>query len=195
MITFTGAKPIALRTAPTPGHPKGSALSSHGQVAKMWQLFMDTYLNNGPGGKPYPVERFPDKAGTGDDTVGGAPSPTPTVPTPGNSPGCQQGNCQTGGPTGGPTGGLTGGPTTPPPAQDLSANASNTGQPGKVRLSWDNHGQGGVNIDWGDGKTEGGGGGGVTSHIYTTGGNYTITVTDSDDPSRKVTVPVTVNLP
>ena len=58
MITFTGDKPMPLRTTPSNGS-RGSKLSSHGQVAKMWQLFMDSYLDNGPGGKPYPMEQFP----------------------------------------------------------------------------------------------------------------------------------------
>ena len=141
-------------------------------------------------------EQFPAKAGTGDDQIGGAPSPTPTTVTPGTSPTCTPGTCPSGGPKGGggsPTGG--GGGASTPPAQNLDASASATGQPGRVRLTWDNHGQGGVNIDWGDGNTGGGGGGGITSHTYAAGGNYTITVTDSDDPTRTVTVNVTVNLP
>ena len=95
-----------------------------------------------------------------------------------------------------PGGGGPGGGSTTQPPNNLTANAANQGG-GKVRLHWDNDNQGGVVIDWGDGlpAESSGSSSGVLTHQYTKGGNYTITVTDADDPTRKTTVNVTVNLP
>src|SRR6185369_7833092 len=102
-----------------------------------------------------------------------------------------------GGPGGGGPGGRgPGGKSTTQPPNNLSANAGNQGG-GKVRLHWDNDNQGGVVIDWGDGLPgdSSGSSNGIMTHQYAKGGNYTITVTDADDPTRKTTVNVTVNLP
>lgn len=59
----------------------------------------------------------------------------------------------------------------------------------------DNHGNGPVTIDWGDGTATGsnaGDGVAVTSHQYTDNGIYNAVVTDSSDPALTRTVPVTV---
>ena len=136
MITLHRGQADATAYHPGNGATKGSKLSAHGQVAKLWQLFMDSYLKNG--GKPYPVEQFPAKAGTGDDhdrwrSVADADRRR----TPGNSPGCPPGNCPTGGRGGGGTGRRTGGggPTTPPPRAGSDGEHVEHRPAGKVRLS------------------------------------------------------------
>ena len=59
----------------------------------------------------------------------------------------------------------------------------------------DNHGQGDVTLDWGDGSdttTNPGDGEDVSTHTYAEAGEYTITATDADDDSRTTTQDVTV---
>src|SRR5699024_7339604 len=59
----------------------------------------------------------------------------------------------------------------------------------------DNHGQGDVPHDWGDGSdttTNPGDGEDVSTHTYAEAGEYTITATDADDDSRTTTQDVTV---
>ena len=59
-------------------------------------------------------------------------------------------------------------------------------------ISWDNDFFGPVTIDWGDGASDDGDEDGEASHPYAAPGDYTITVTDADDPSRTDQTTVTI---
>lgn len=60
-------------------------------------------------------------------------------------------------------------------------------------LTWDNGTNGPVTINWGDGSpAEDGAAAGTSSHQYAADGDYTITVTDADNPAGSSTVQVTV---
>jgi hypothetical protein len=59
-------------------------------------------------------------------------------------------------------------------------------------ISWDNDFYGPVTINWGDGDSDDGDGEGEANHAYAAPGDYTITVTDADDPSRTAQTAVTI---
>jgi serine/threonine-protein kinase len=59
-------------------------------------------------------------------------------------------------------------------------------------ISWDNDFYGPVTINWGDGASDEGDGEGEANHAYAAPGDYTITVTDADDPSRTAQTTVTI---
>jgi hypothetical protein len=69
----------------------------------------------------------------------------------------------------------------------------------KVTLTWDNKEEGPVSILWGQpssGETPTSGAvTGTLDHLYTSGGTFTITITDASNPSRTRTLPVTVPFP
>jgi membrane peptidoglycan carboxypeptidase len=80
-------KPLAVKDQ------RGHNISGAGTPAAIWQSYMNAYLNNGPGGHPYPVKDFAGKAGTGDPNAGertppAAPS-TPAPPQPCDPQSCQ----------------------------------------------------------------------------------------------------------
>jgi hypothetical protein len=84
----------------------------------------------------------------------------------------------------------------PPTIVAIEDTADATGMTTKVTV--DNHGNGTVNISWGDASSPSsntGDGIATSSHLYATGGTYTVTATDANEPSRTSTTDVTVPYP
>ncbi|HEY8474728.1 MAG TPA: Stk1 family PASTA domain-containing Ser/Thr kinase [Natronosporangium sp.] len=84
-----------------------------------------------------------------------------------------------------------------PEGPELSITVSGPDSQGTVTVTWDNGIDGGVTIDWGDGSPPDTDNDAQdqASHQYTPGATeqeFTITVTDSDDPSRRQTQTVTI---
>lgn len=73
-VGFTGA-PMAVVDQ------NGHNISGAGTPAAVWASYMNAYLNNGPGGRPYPIQQFAGLQDTGDPSLGERSSPAPTAPT------------------------------------------------------------------------------------------------------------------
>jgi hypothetical protein len=79
----------------------------------------------------------------------------------------------------------------------LTATIAESDPPGvprrEVTLTWDNKDQGPVTINWDDGTAvENGAVSGTADHTYAADGTYDVVVTDVNNVSRTITVPVTV---
>ncbi len=72
-VGFTGA-PMAV--VDQRGHTIGGATVP----AAVWAAYMNAYLNNGPGGRPYPNQQFEGLQNTGDPELGETSSPAPPPP-------------------------------------------------------------------------------------------------------------------
>lgn len=66
-----------------------------------------------------------------------------------------------------------------------------------VQVAADNDGEGEVSIDFGDGSPTvvHPGDGSAVPHAYATAGTYSVTATDTDQPERTASVPVTIPIP
>src|SRR5690625_7259006 len=67
--------------------------------------------------------------------------------------------------------------------------------PLEVTATVNNHDQGPVNLDWGEGDPVEVEDGEDATHTYEEAGEHTITATDTDDDSRTATVTITVTEP
>jgi membrane peptidoglycan carboxypeptidase len=128
-VGYTG-KPIAIVDQ------HGNNIGGSTVPAAIWASYMNAYLNNGPGGKPYPNQQFAGLKNTGSTDAGETGAPTTAPPSqPQNQcpfpPFCGGGGGGGGGGTGGGGGGGPGGGggTTPPPSQPPSS-PPKTGPPG-----------------------------------------------------------------
>lgn len=79
----------------------------------------------------------------------------------------------------------------------LTATVVESAPPGtprrEVTLTWDNQEQGPVTINWDDGTApQSGATSGTANHTYAADGTYDVVVTDANNTSRTITVPVTV---
>lgn len=84
------------------------------------------------------------------------------------------------------------------PTMTVTRDRSDVTDRRSVIVTVDNYGAGNVSVNWGDGTpnaTNTGDGSSQSKHKYATGGQKTITVVDSDDPSRTASFQVTLPYP